>query len=193
MLYINSPGGMVTAGWRSTTPCSTCAPTWPPSAWARRPRWAPFLLAAGAKGKRYSLPHARILIHQPLGGFQGQATDIDIHARRSCGRATQLNELLVKHTGQPLERIKHDTERDYFMSAMEAKEYGLIDDVLIQKPRRHRQVRADRVDGAGLCPARVPAKVFLRGGGLQSFAGGDGNPPRVPVVRRWSNTWCSGS
>ena len=92
-----------------------------------------FLLAVGAKGKRYSLPHARILIHQPLGGFQGQATDIDIHAKEILRTRDKLNELLVKHTGQPIERIKSDTERDYFMSAIEAKEYGLVDDVLVQK------------------------------------------------------------
>jgi ATP-dependent Clp protease protease subunit len=92
-----------------------------------------FLLAAGAKGKRYSLPHARILIHQPLGGFSGQATDIDIHAKEILRTRDKLNELLVKHTGQPMERIKSDTERDYFMSAIEAKEYGLVDDVLVQK------------------------------------------------------------
>jgi ATP-dependent Clp protease protease subunit len=92
-----------------------------------------FLLAAGAKGKRFSLPHARILIHQPLGGFSGQATDIDIHAREILRTRDKLNELLVKHTGQPIERIKQDTERDYFMSAIEAKEYGLVDDVLVQK------------------------------------------------------------
>jgi ATP-dependent Clp protease protease subunit len=93
-----------------------------------------FLLAAGAKGKRFSLPHARILIHQPLGGFQGQATDIDIHAREILRTRDKLNELLVKHTGQPMDRIKSDTERDYFMSAIEAKEYGLVDEVLVQKP-----------------------------------------------------------
>jgi ATP-dependent Clp protease protease subunit len=92
-----------------------------------------FLLAAGTKGKRYSLPHARILIHQPLGGFSGQATDIDIHAKEILRTRDKLNELLVKHTGQPIERIKSDTERDYFMSAIEAKEYGLVDDVLVQK------------------------------------------------------------
>jgi ATP-dependent Clp protease protease subunit len=92
-----------------------------------------FLLAAGAKGKRFSLPHARILIHQPLGGFSGQATDIDIHAKEILRTRDKLNELLVKHTGQPMDRIKSDTERDYFMSAMEAKEYGLIDEVLVQK------------------------------------------------------------
>ena len=93
-----------------------------------------FLLAAGAKGKRFSLPHARILIHQPLGGFSGQATDIDIHAKEILRTRDKLNELLVRHTGQPMERIKSDTERDYSMSAIEAKEYGLIDEVLVQKP-----------------------------------------------------------
>jgi ATP-dependent Clp protease protease subunit len=92
-----------------------------------------FLMAAGAKGKRFSLPHARILIHQPLGGFSGQATDIDIHAKEILRTRDKLNELLVKHTGQPMDRIKSDTERDYFMSAMEAKEYGLIDEVLASR------------------------------------------------------------
>jgi ATP-dependent Clp protease protease subunit len=93
-----------------------------------------FLLAAGAKGKRFALPHSRILIHQPLGGFSGQATDIDIHAREILKNRDTLNEILSKNTGQPLERIRNDTERDYFMSAIAAKEYGLIDDVLTQNP-----------------------------------------------------------
>ncbi|HEX7498977.1 MAG TPA: ATP-dependent Clp protease proteolytic subunit, partial [Polyangia bacterium] len=92
-----------------------------------------FLLAAGAKGKRYSLPHSRILIHQPLGGFSGQATDVDIHAREILRTRDNLNQLLVKHTGQAIERIKNDTERDYFMSAGEAKEYGIIDEVIAHK------------------------------------------------------------
>jgi ATP-dependent Clp protease protease subunit len=92
-----------------------------------------FLLAGGAKGKRYALPHSRILIHQPLGGFSGQATDVDIHAREILRTRDNLNELLVKHTGQPMERIKHDTERDYFMSPAEAKEYGLVDEVIEHK------------------------------------------------------------
>ncbi len=92
-----------------------------------------FLLAAGAKGKRYALPHARILIHQPLGGFQGQATDIDIHAKEILRTRDKLNELLAKHTGAPLDRIRHDTERDYFMGPGDAKEYGIIDDVITHK------------------------------------------------------------
>jgi ATP-dependent Clp protease protease subunit len=92
-----------------------------------------FLLAGGAKGKRSALPNSRILIHQPLGGFSGQATDVDIHAREILKTRDTLNNLLMKHTGQPIDRIKHDTERDYFMSAAEAKEYGIIDDVIAHK------------------------------------------------------------
>src|SRR4029079_16883937 len=90
-----------------------------------------FLLAAGAKGKRYALPHARIMIHQPLAGFQGKATDIEIHAREILQARDLLNNLYAKHTGQPVDRIKHDTERDNFMSAAEAKDYGLIDEILV--------------------------------------------------------------
>src|SRR4030095_2477587 len=89
-----------------------------------------FLLAAGTKGKRYCLPHSRVMIHQPLAGFQGQATHIDIHAREILKTRATLNELLGKHTGQPVTKIKEDTERDYFMSAEQAKEYGLVDEVI---------------------------------------------------------------
>src|SRR5262249_44483582 len=133
MLYINSPGGHVTAGLalydtKQDLRCGA-APTCMGQAAAR----GALLLAAGAKGKRYSLPHARILIHQPLGGFQGQATDIDIHAKEILKTRDKLNELLAKHTGQPLDRIRNDTERDYFMGPMESKEYGLIDDVITHK------------------------------------------------------------
>jgi ATP-dependent Clp protease protease subunit len=96
---------------------------------------AAFLLAAGAPGKRYALPNARIMIHQPLGGFQGQAADIEIHAKEILRLKQKLNELLVHHTGQPLERIERDTDRDYFMGPAEAKEYGIIDDVFVQ-PRK---------------------------------------------------------
>jgi ATP-dependent Clp protease protease subunit len=134
MLYINSPGGLVTAGMAIYDTMQYVRPSVATFCMGQAASMGAFLLAAGAKGKRYSLPHARILIHQPLGGFQGQATDIDIHAREILRTRDKLNELLVKHTGQPMERIKSDTERDYFMSAIEAKEYGLIDEVLIQKP-----------------------------------------------------------
>jgi ATP-dependent Clp protease protease subunit len=134
MLYINSPGGLVTAGMAIYDTMQYVRPNVATFCMGQAASMGAFLLAAGAKGKRYSLPHARILIHQPLGGFQGQATDIDIHAKEILRTRDKLNELLVKHTGQPMERIKQDTERDYFMSAIEAKEYGLIDEVLIQKP-----------------------------------------------------------
>jgi ATP-dependent Clp protease protease subunit len=91
------------------------------------------LLAAGTRGKRYALPHSRILIHQPMGGFQGQATDIEIHAREILRMRSELNRILVQHTGQPLERIEADTERDYFMGGAEAQEYGIVDHVISQR------------------------------------------------------------
>jgi ATP-dependent Clp protease protease subunit len=134
MLYINSPGGMVTAGMAIYDTMQYVRPDVATFCMGQAASMGAFLLAAGAKGKRYSLPHARILIHQPLGGFSGQATDIDIHAKEILRTRDKLNELLVKHTGQSIERIKSDTERDYFMSAMESKEYGIIDEVLVQKP-----------------------------------------------------------
>jgi ATP-dependent Clp protease protease subunit len=90
------------------------------------------LLAGGAKGKRYCLPHARVMIHQPMGGFQGQATEIDIHAREILKIRERLNEIMAHHSGQPLDRIANDTERDYFLSSEEAKEYGLIDEVIVR-------------------------------------------------------------
>ena len=132
-LYINSPGGSVTAGMAIYDTMQYVRPAISTICMGQAASMGAFLLAAGTKGKRYSLPHARILIHQPLGGFSGQATDIDIHAKEILRTRDKLNELLVKHTGQPNERIKSDTERDYFMSAIEAKEYGLVDDVLVQK------------------------------------------------------------
>ncbi|HZR09546.1 MAG TPA: ATP-dependent Clp protease proteolytic subunit, partial [Myxococcales bacterium] len=92
------------------------------------------LLTAGAKGKRYSLPHSRIMIHQPSGGVGGQASDIELHAKEILRLKAKLNEIMQKHTGQPLDRIEKDTDRDYFMGAGEAKEYGLIDEVVIKKP-----------------------------------------------------------
>jgi len=91
------------------------------------------LLAAGTAGKRYALPNARIMIHQPLGGFQGQATDIEIHAREILKLKERLNEMMAEHTGQPLEKLSDDVERDYFLTADEAKDYGLVDDVLISR------------------------------------------------------------
>jgi ATP-dependent Clp protease, protease subunit len=134
MLYINSPGGLVTAGMAIYDTMQYVRPDCATFCMGQAASMGAFLLAAGAKGKRYSLPHARILIHQPLGGFQGQATDIDIHAKEILRTRDKLNELLVKHTGQPLDRIKNDTERDYFLSAVESKEYGIIDEVIAHKP-----------------------------------------------------------
>ena len=133
MLYINSPGGHVTAGLAIYDTMQYVRCDVATICMGQAASMGAFLLAAGAKGKRYSLPHARILIHQPLGGFQGQATDIDIHAKEILRTRDKLNELLAKHTGQPLDRIRNDTERDYFMGPMESKEYGLIDDVTSQK------------------------------------------------------------
>jgi ATP-dependent Clp protease, protease subunit len=133
MLYINSPGGHVTAGLAIYDTMQYVRCDVATICMGQAASMGAFLLAAGAKGKRYSLPHARILIHQPLGGFQGQATDIDIHAKEILKTRDKLNELLAKHTGQPLDRIRNDTERDYFMGPMESKEYGLIDDVITHK------------------------------------------------------------
>jgi ATP-dependent Clp protease protease subunit len=133
MLYVNSPGGMVTAGLAIYDTMQYVRCDVATICMGQAASMGAFLLAAGAKGKRYALPHARILIHQPLGGFQGQATDIDIHAKEILRTRDKLNELLQKHTGQPLDRIKNDTERDYFMGPGDAKEYGIIDDVIVQK------------------------------------------------------------
>lgn len=127
--YINSPGGIITSGLAIydtmqyvRSPVSTIC-------LGQAASMASVLLCAGAKGKRYALPYSRILIHQPLGGVQGQATDIEIHAKEIIRMREFLNEIIAKHTGQPLEKIARDTERDYFMSAQQAKEYGIIDEV----------------------------------------------------------------
>lgn len=133
MLYINSPGGLVTAGLAIYDTMRYVRPDVATFCMGQAASMGAFLLSAGAKGKRYALPHSRILIHQPLGGFSGQATDIDIHAREILRTRDTLNTLLAGHTGQPLDRIKNDTERDYFMSGVEAKEYGLIDEVIEKK------------------------------------------------------------
>ena len=129
-IYINSPGGSVTAGMgiydtiKQVRPdvCTICT--------GLAASMGAFLLSAGTKGKRMSLPHSRIMIHQPLGGAQGQATDIEIQAKEILYHKRRLNEMLAEHTGQPLDRIEQDTERDFFMSAEEAKDYGLIDQVI---------------------------------------------------------------
>jgi ATP-dependent Clp protease protease subunit len=129
-LYINSPGGVVTAGLAIYDTMQYIKPDVVTICMGQAASMGAVLLAAGAKGKRFALPHARIMIHQPLGGFQGQATDIEIHAKEILRLKKMLNEILSKHTGKPVEEIEKDTERDYFMGAEEAKEYGLIDKVL---------------------------------------------------------------
>lgn len=133
MLYINSPGGSVTAGMAIYDTMQYIRPDVATYCMGQAASMGAFLLAAGTKGKRYALPHSRILIHQPMAGFSGQATDVDIHARELLRTRDTLNQLLVKHTGQTIERIKNDTERDYFMSSAEAKDYGIVDEVLSRK------------------------------------------------------------
>jgi ATP-dependent Clp protease protease subunit len=132
-LYVNSPGGSVTAGLAIYDTIQYVRPDVVTICMGQSTSMAALLLAAGTKGKRYCLPHSRIMIHQPLGGAQGQATDIDIQAREILKVREILNQILVKHTGQSLERIQRDTERDFFMSAEEAKEYGIVDKVITKR------------------------------------------------------------
>lgn len=134
-LYINSPGGVVTAGLAIYDTMQYIKPDVSTICIGQASSMGALLLAAGKKGKRYALPNARIMIHQPMGGFQGQATDIDIHAREILRMRQKVDELLANHTGQPIERIRQDTERDFFMSGEIAKEYGLIDEVITRTPR----------------------------------------------------------
>ena len=129
-LYINSPGGSVSAGLSIYDTMQFVRPEVSTICVGQAASMGAFLLAGGAPGKRFCLPHSRMMIHQPLAGFQGQASDIDIHAKEILKTKERLNELLAKHTGQPIERIEQDTDRDYFMSGAEAAEYGLIDKVL---------------------------------------------------------------
>ena len=129
-LYINSPGGSVTAGLGIYDTMQYVKPAINTICLGQAASMGAFLLTAGTKGKRYALPNARDMIHQPMGGFQGQATEIDIHAREILKIRERLNEIMAKHTGQPLDKISQDTERDYFMSSEEAKRYGLIDEVI---------------------------------------------------------------
>ncbi len=129
-LYINSPGGSVSAGMSIFDTMQFIKPDVSTLCMGLAASMGAFLLAAGAKGKRFSLPNSKIMIHQPLGGAQGQATDIEIHAREILKTREQLNRILAERTGQSLEKIQADTERDFFMSAHESKNYGLIDQVL---------------------------------------------------------------
>ncbi len=133
-LYINSPGGSVSAGVGMFDTMNQIRPDVCTICIGLAASMGAFLLSAGAKGKRMSLPNSRIMIHQPLGGAQGQATDIEIQAKEILYLKNQLNHHLARHTGQPLERIQEDTERDFFMSAEEAKDYGLVDQVINRRP-----------------------------------------------------------
>jgi ATP-dependent Clp protease protease subunit len=142
--YINSPGGLVTSGMAIYDTIQYIKSPVATLCMGQAASMAALLLAAGTRGKRFALPHARILIHQPLGGFQGQATDVDIQAREILRLREELNEIMAQHTGQPIDRINRDTERDFYMSGQQAKEYGLVDDVITQR------------DAGVLFPARPP-------------------------------------
>src|SRR5215510_15180191 len=131
--YINSPGGSVTAGLAIYDTMQYIKPAVSTLCVGQAASMGALLLAAGAKGKRYALPHARIMIHQPWGGVEGQASDIHIHAREILRVREDLNQILSTHTGQPLSRITQDTDRDRFMSSYEAKEYGLLDEVIVSR------------------------------------------------------------
>lgn len=132
-LYVNSPGGVVSAGLAIYDTMQFIKPDVSTMCVGQAASMGALLLAGGAKGKRYCLPHSRVMIHQPLGGFQGQASDIDIHAREILKAREKLNMILAHHTGQSVEIIRQDTERDNFKGAEEAKDYGLIDDVLLER------------------------------------------------------------
>ena len=133
-LYINSPGGSVTAGLSIYDTMEFIKPDVATMCIGQAASMGAVLLAGGTQGKRFALPHSRVMIHQPLGGFQGQATDIEIHAKEILFIRERLNEILARHTGQPLDKISKDTDRDFFLSGEAAKEYGLIDEVLDRRP-----------------------------------------------------------
>jgi ATP-dependent Clp protease protease subunit len=135
-LYINSPGGVVTSGLAIYDTMQYIRPKVSTLCMGQAASIAALLLAAGQKGKRFALPHSRILIHQPMGGFQGQASDVDIQAREILRLRGELNQIMVRHTSQSLERIEADTDRDFYMSGHQAKEYGIVDEVVIQRPVR---------------------------------------------------------
>jgi ATP-dependent Clp protease protease subunit len=139
-LYINSPGGSVTAGMGIYDTIKQIRPDVSTICVGFAASMGAFLLSSGTKGKRMSLPHSRIMIHQPLGGAQGQATDIEIQAKEILYHKQRLNSLLADHTGQPLSRIEEDTERDFFMSSEEARDYGLIDQVIDRRPSARPEV-----------------------------------------------------
>ncbi len=131
--YINSPGGLVTAGLAIYDTMQYIKPDISTLCMGQAASMAAVLLTAGIKGKRFALPHARIMVHQPMGGFQGQATDVEIQAKEILRLREDLNEILMKHTGKALEQIQRDTDRDFFMSGHQAKEYGMVDEVIMSR------------------------------------------------------------
>jgi ATP-dependent Clp protease, protease subunit len=131
--YINSPGGLVTAGLAIYDTMQYIKPKVETLCMGQAASMAAILLSAGQQGKRFALPHARIMLHQPMGGFQGQATDVDIQAKEILKLREDLNQILVNHTGRPVEQIQRDTDRDFYMSGVQAKEYGLIDEVIQER------------------------------------------------------------
>ena len=144
-LYVNSPGGSITAGLALYDTIEYIRPDVSTICMGQSASMAALLLAAGAKGKRYALPHARIMIHQPLGDVEGQATDIDIQAKEIQKTKDAIHRILAKHTGQPIEKIRQDTERDFFMNSEEALEYGIIDKVI---KKREIQDESKRIEKA---------------------------------------------
>lgn len=130
-VYINTPGGSVSAGLAIYDTMQYIKPDIATYCIGQAASMGALLLASGTKGKRYALPHSRVMIHQPIGGFYGQASDVEIHAREILKMKEILNSIIVKHTGQPSEKITKDTERDFFMSGQDAKEYGIVDDVIV--------------------------------------------------------------
>ena len=141
-LYVNSPGGSVTAGMGIYDTMQYVKPPITTICLGQAASMGALLLAGGTKGKRYALPNARVMIHQPMGGFQGQATEIDIHAKEILKIRERLNSIMAHHTGQSLERIEEDTERDYFLSGDEAKEYGIIDEVIVRGPEKPKESKS---------------------------------------------------
>jgi ATP-dependent Clp protease protease subunit len=133
-LYINSPGGSVTAGLAIYDTMQYIKPDVSTLCLGQASSMAAWLLAAGARGKRFALPHSRVMIHQPLGGVEGQASDIDIQAREILRLREQLNNILAKHTGQSLKKVERDTDRDLFLTGKQSVEYGLVDEVIVNRP-----------------------------------------------------------
>ena len=146
-LYINSPGGSVTAGLGIYDTMQYVKPPITTICLGQAASMGALLLCAGTKGKRFALPNARVMIHQPMGGFQGQATEIDIHAKEILKIRERLNDIMASHTGQPLDKISQDTERDYFMAAEEAKSYGLIDEVIVRGPEKEKSGQGLKSNG----------------------------------------------